>query len=289
MMSSNDTVRFRITGWPPSPIPVPPVVRVEAKLVGRLLDYGDVIRAKQTLPPEVALRVIPRIDTDDPDALVELINSYGPLTSPISDSDLELLPYFAQQQIILRAREDPDFDSITTFGAIRIQVASYYIRIIQSLVAHWDAHQRGEDSGVVQAWEWLINGLLISMENLDLSLTSAWDLWTTHLNAALAPATAYVSVQSPNGDGRGWNKDLGATAYSAMAIEIFNDVVTGTPWRRCANEPCRLLFARQVGRAKAGQHRSTGVLYCSSSCANAQGQRNLRRRRAERKLGGAHG
>lgn len=270
-------------------MPVPPVVRVGAELVGRCIDYGHEILAKQALPPEVALRVLPGIDADDPDALVELINTYGPLTSPLWTSDLELLPYFVQRPLTLWARKDSDFDSVTTTGAIRIQVASYYIRILQSLVAHWDAHQRGDDFGVVQAWEWLIGGLLRSKENMDRTLNSAWDLWTTHLNAALAPATAYVSVQSPNGDGRGWPKDLGATAYSAMAIEIFNDVVTSTPWRRCTNEPCHSLFAHQVGRARAGQYRSTGVLFCSPACANAQGQRNLRRRRAERKLGEAHG
>jgi hypothetical protein len=177
-------------------------------------------------------------------------------------------------------KEDPNVESAPARGAVRIEVASYHVRVLQSLVSHWDAHQRRDEEEMVRAWSWLVTDLAKWRDDIDSSIGSAWDLWTTHMNGALGPVTAHLSVLDPRGNRRGWEKDLGATAYSAMAIEIFNDVVTSTSWHRCANDNCGALFARQQGRAQAGQHRTTGVIYCSAACSNAQGQRNLRRRRA---------
>src|ERR1019366_6427270 len=116
--------------------------------------------------------------------------------------------------------------------------------------------------GIVKSWRWLVHGLLEEHDQLEDSLGSAWDLWVTHIIAAIAPIKAHITVQDSSGKERGWAADLGATAYSALVIEIFNDVATNTPWRRCANDNCRLLFARQHGRSAADQHRTTGVIYC---------------------------
>jgi hypothetical protein len=73
------------------------------------------------------------------------------------------------------------------------------------------------------------------------------------------------------------------TAYSAMMLEIVNDIATGTAWRRCANETYPNLFARQQGRAEYDQNRTKGVRYCSNLCAKAQVERERRRRRAPEK------
>ena len=70
-----------------------------------------------------------------------------------------------------------------------------------------------------------------------------------------------------------------AGLYSICCLEIYNHLVEQTSYRRCRNERCGRLFVRQVGRAKFGQYRTRGVLYCSASCARAQAQRELRRRR----------
>lgn len=72
------------------------------------------------------------------------------------------------------------------------------------------------------------------------------------------------------------------TILPALCEQLLGWVAEGLPARRCANETCNRLFTRQRGRAEQGQHRTSGVKYCSASCANAQANREYRRRKANR-------
>ncbi|MFD9123567.1 hypothetical protein [Kitasatospora sp. NPDC059571] len=62
-------------------------------------------------------------------------------------------------------------------------------------------------------------------------------------------------------------------------LQLYNHLAEGAAVRTCANHNCGRDFVRQRGRANYGQHRTTGVKYCSRECARAQAQRDLRRRR----------
>jgi hypothetical protein len=64
----------------------------------------------------------------------------------------------------------------------------------------------------------------------------------------------------------------------AMAC-LWNDMLAGESYRICQNETCGRVFQHQLGRATQAQHRSTGVRYCSATCARAQANRAYRRRR----------
>jgi hypothetical protein len=70
--------------------------------------------------------------------------------------------------------------------------------------------------------------------------------------------------------------------YPICCIELYKHIVELADYSICRNETCGRLFVRQIGRAKFGQHRTRGVLYCSSSCARAQAQRAYRRRTTQR-------
>lgn len=77
--------------------------------------------------------------------------------------------------------------------------------------------------------------------------------------------------------GQPWLKYL--PLFSVCCAELFNHVVESEPYRTCANERCGRLFVRQEGRATKGTRRSSGVRFCSASCARAQAQRAYRQRR----------
>lgn len=71
--------------------------------------------------------------------------------------------------------------------------------------------------------------------------------------------------------------------FVVCLAELFNHLVERAHYTRCHNEPCGRQFVRQEGRAQFDQHRRTGTMYCSVACANAQHQRDHRRRKAANK------
>jgi hypothetical protein len=54
--------------------------------------------------------------------------------------------------------------------------------------------------------------------------------------------------------------------------------VAGEVLHKCQKVDCKQTFTRQEGRSFTGRQRATGVRYCSAACAQAQGQREYRKR-----------
>jgi len=69
--------------------------------------------------------------------------------------------------------------------------------------------------------------------------------------------------------------------YPALCLQLFNHIAEEAIYLRCHNEKCGRLFVRQRGRARQGKYHTSGVMYCSDYCARAQGQREIRRRKAK--------
>ena len=70
------------------------------------------------------------------------------------------------------------------------------------------------------------------------------------------------------------------TLFEGLTFELFRHIAEGVAYKRCANETCGRTFVRQDGGAVHRQSRTTGVKYCSRTCANTVTQRQHRRRRA---------
>jgi hypothetical protein len=107
------------------------------------------------------------------------------------------------------------------------------------------------------------------------------------LNPALAPFHPRLMVRAPeNLAGQPITPKTAAAVdfasaslYSICALELFNHLAEDAQYRRCANDSCQRLFVRQEGRARAGQHRTKGVHFCSERCLRQQKQREYRQRK----------
>jgi hypothetical protein len=279
LMRGTNPSRFRPTVWPGGPIPCPKVLRTGTVLPASGRWGGDVIEylvdcdtSEVELPDDFVLREIFEVDLTV-EALAEFTGRWGYLTywghhrlSALPDgwvpgnvySDLERLE-----------PEIPD-DGPRTTWMVPESAISLHVRALRIMADHlkvYFAAGTGDDYGPV----WLAHGYPEAPRNEG----QGWLWFDTLINAALRPCHAHVQFH-PGGSLTGATPM--PTLYQACALQLYNYVAEETPFGHCANERCGRLFTRQRGRAMYGQHRSTGVRFCSHSCAKAQGERERRRR-----------
>lgn len=156
-----------------------------------------------------------------------------------------------------------------------LEYSRYRFRAIQAVLDSWAVRQGaiGDSSGDTAtpalSGPWVDRELPPPASDLD-----ALDTMVRSLNNYLSGMGPHLSLE---GDQAWWQPVPRLTA--AMFLQVHAFVSEGLPARRCANEACRQWFTRQQGRAQHGQRRTVGVMYCSSSCAKAQTQREYRRRK----------
>ena len=108
------------------------------------------------------------------------------------------------------------------------------------------------------------------------------------LDAGLSPVRVAVRPRvidaEPDEDGivaerLGLGLEDHAPLYSVLCLQLANHIAANATVRVCKNKPCKRLFVRKLSREQRNRHRVRGVLdYCSDACANAQQQRDHRRR-----------
>nr|WP_244211450.1 hypothetical protein [Streptomyces antibioticus] len=122
-------------------------------------------------------------------------------------------------------------------------------------------------TGDLSDWHHLFEGLPHGESRLDRTVKD----WVDGLNKALGVASPRIDHPLA--------EEEGATLYGASCLQLYNHIVEQAQYKICANESCGQFFVRQQGRSGGVQRKSEGVKYCSSRCAKAQAQRELRRRR----------
>jgi hypothetical protein len=150
---------------------------------------------------------------------------------------------------------------------VHVDEVGWRLRVLRGLRRHVLTHHAGGDLAAL--WPTATDAAM------------AWHFFAWNANAALR---AFQVRVTPELDGRPVESSgLFPTAYAAAVLQLVNDLLSGAEFKTCAAEHCGRAFTRQRGRS-THYNRATGVVYCSSSCANAQAQREYRRRqRAERK------
>lgn len=279
--------QVRITRWPTAPLDPPPVAQwhFERDPAEELWRWHFDGRRATPLPDELVLRGLQSLNLDDEQAVVEFTNAYGgelgrqpPHLHQFGDGDLPLFDGF----------EDERWDRRGWDVWPVVPTIARLLRAARAAANHWEAYQNGDDP-----WEaWWAEGFNHRMNaGSPASWATAWMSFERVLTVGLSPLAPHVHVALPVARGGApvvepWRA---VGLFTGLVAQVFNVVAEGERIRRCQNATCEQKFARQHGRARKGVSRTTGVLYCSHSCAKAQAQREYRRRQRQQSLSGGGG
>jgi hypothetical protein len=313
--------RFRITAWPGTTIPLPPVrsrdVRLEEGiLLPNLLAGSQGWRTEESVAGEIYLRLL-ELDTRDDGAILEFVRQYGLLgvIDPFREYPFfETLPdlggaiynafrkerkraasTIAQQEhdqaeVVARALDidgpaegEGLWTDVETVTEFR--VGAFYLR---DAARAWIAIREGSDLGEV-GFE---SPLRFEMgERPHLALDDYFDSFFRSALEPFHPALRLeVDVEDDTGTELPHRLEVvpapdpdGKPLYSVCAAELYNHIVEQAEYRICGRETCGRRFVRHHGRSRYGQHRREGIKYCSATCARAEAQRAYRVRRATEK------
>lgn len=295
-----DPSQFRISLWPSGRVPTPTVTGWDLEVRGEVLFFGMPATFDVSVPEEYLLRDLFTIDLTDLGSLADFSARFGPISGLGDTRDvLALLPRYETQtfagiqgggiaQVLEGQRAEANLGRDSDY-AVPAWLVAQHLRVLRSLILHWEAHREGSGAGLLSAWTG--EGFTEPKNNYD-----AWRRFEDHLNSALRPYHAHMEIavlnslpdefgplgyKPPDEFGLLGYKPK-PPVYSVLALQMWNLVVEDLPIKRCGNETCGQRFLRQEGRARYGQSRLSGVMYCSKSCARAQANRVYRRRRRQR-------
>ncbi len=272
--------QFRPTLWPPQTIPEPDVVvfRVHEVSEGRIyyrhggmeLPAGDrhvggVVR----LTPELVLGGLRALETHDDEAVIDFLCN-GVVGRSAAQLGLPAVVFDSWNPAVERDH-------------VLVADVALILRSIQACANHWVQFDAGQS--VIPAWQFMAHEELSSLTPYRDDEALCWLWFEQTLNAGLRQVPPEVRIVFPSApdDASAGDREVGL--FSGLCVQLFNVMNLGIPIRECANENCSNVFQRQHGRARKGQYRTEGVLFCSAACARAQSQRELRRRRKQERRG----
>ncbi|WP_433355584.1 hypothetical protein ACQP25_17125 [Microtetraspora malaysiensis] len=286
-MPSYIDLRLRITLWPGTVVPTPPLrpwseVEVDGDWIVWPVGGGTKAEPRE-LPPDFYMRELLELSPDDVEAAADLMRTYGKLFDLDNAELSESLLFDAADEL----QDIPDqgilWDAHSVRGIHR-GIVALHLEAAQEAVRTWLACQ--DEGGLEELVEPHITDEWLQKlrqqntdrdrewpESLDELRKFAISERISDLRETINSALSRFSI------GLGDLSDRDPTIYSVSFLQLYNHLAEGMPIKHCANEPCPVRFARQRGTAEYGYHRTQGVKYCSRGCARAQAQRELRRRR----------
>jgi len=265
-------------------VPVPPVRQVYGVERDGRWFLPNLDRSRPThlayLPPEVYLRQFRDTPADDLDALAELCKLGWIvllMEQPYRDlpvkSDDHWQAWVARLEVTLwpgqpiwagdEAEREAIWarhNSLDLGPPVHAAEVAVRVRAMQRATNHLLAYL--DDEPVTPAWPKCTDDL------------EAWRNFIEFTGAALRDFHVRVELESID---RPEPPDE-TSLYTAAMLQLVNDLAANETVHRCANETCGRPFVRQLGRSTYGGHRRSGTLYCTSTCARAQYQREKRRR-----------
>jgi hypothetical protein len=271
----NGGPRFRVTVWPGGPIPVPKMTPWSIQVLdGRFL-YYDIPQPEVALPEEMFLREVMDCDPADPETAIRFTTTCGVLTG-FGERTFEYLPPTETYRgpfpgLLHVAAQYAETANLHPNYVVSLEAVRLHLGALRAMVRHWDAHLAGAPPEALVA-AWIREGMSVLPDERE-----AWRVFGAHLNAAIRPFQAHIELASPDGIGVLAGRPS-ANLYSALCLQLMNEMAASSTFRRCANETCGRLFVRQRGGSRYGQHRSD-AMYCTPECARMQAQRQYRRRK----------
>ena len=229
---------------------------------------------------EIYLELV-ALDLDDPVAIAEFVNHFGPLgIDLLTDSDFPFHWIDPADEIV----DEISLSILTAYREAALRPVVWTESLIEfrwgaTAIRDLVAARRVVAGGIDpldHAWESPVWNQVPQdgTEELPWEEGQTFAVLQAGLNHGLQPFTPSLLEA-------GQTIIPDHSLYQLCCLELFNHIIEHASYRRCASETCERLFVRQRGRATHGQHRSRGVKYCSVECARAQAQRAYRRRRAK--------
>lgn len=287
---------FRLAHWPGqvvNPTQVPGIPIYPYTLDGLWLRSGDAGVSTVRPPEELYLDGLMKLVVASPESVVEFLRLHGWLW-PLdwgylrrvaegyrTATQIEAALKFVRLAAMQRGTASPDWDAPTDLLVIE---ATEQLRLARDASRYYIAATGHMDVGEALASS---ESVVLPAPAPEVSVEKQREWVATALeeivNIGLRefPMTVRVSTSDLSRPTI-WHHS--PTLFGILCLQIANHIAEGANMRRCANESCRRWFVRQSGRSEYGQHRTSGVLYCSPACARTQGSRDWRRRkRAEQK------
>ncbi len=298
-MSTDASNRFRLTTWPHGPLPVPelwvyPVHLTDEGFLERDLTgprpKGGQRGQPVEVPDELYLRELRELDLGDPEAVAAFVAEYGPMGTE-GWGDLPE-PYGGERPVVI-------VDATFVSPSIAVVLTERYSRYMaeRGLSTRPPGLAHVDDFGVYAR---LLRDLvriveasqgLLTLADVEAQWESAWTTPAVWKAGGMREAMAFVSeclartmhpyfyarVEIRDAD---WPEDNllapAPTLYAVLCLQLWNHIAEQAEYRVCDRRDCRRLFVRQRGRAEFGQHRTSGVLYCSPQCARLVAVRSYR-------------